>query len=141
MLGAFPTILVAVILYNLVALGGNVGGEHDMAALLSHGFDIKMFSGELWRITVGDLFILLSLALLFVEVVKATRSTGREVINHALSLLTFIIALVEFITLRGFATSVFFLIMVMTLFDVVAGYTISIVTAERDLGVQPVAKT
>src|SRR5271165_5072246 len=120
MLGAFPTILVAVILYNLVTLGGNVGGAHDIAALLSHGFDIKMFSGELWRIAVGDLFILLSLALLFVEVVKATRSTGREVVNHALSLLTFVIALVEFITLKGFATSVFFLIMVMTLFDVVA---------------------
>jgi len=66
--------------------------------------------------------------------IKATRTTSNEIINHALSMLTFVIALIEFITLKGFATSPFFFIMVMTLFDVIAGYTISIVAAEHDLG-------
>jgi hypothetical protein len=45
---------------------------------------------------------------------------------------------VEFIVLKGFSTSTFFLITAMCLFDVVAGYTISIVAARRDLGVMPV---
>jgi hypothetical protein len=36
---------------------------------------------------------------------------------------------------KGFSTSVFFFVVVMTAFDVVAGYTISIVAAEHDLGV------
>jgi hypothetical protein len=49
-------------------------------------------------------------------------------------MLTFVIALIEFITLKGFATSTFFFIMLMTLFDTIAGYTISIVAAEHDLG-------
>ncbi|MEJ0041008.1 MAG: hypothetical protein WDM81_01695 [Rhizomicrobium sp.] len=35
---------------------------------------------------------------------------------------------------KGFASTPFFFIVVMTLFDVTAGYTISIVAAEHDLG-------
>jgi hypothetical protein len=50
---------------------------------------------------------------------------------------TFIAALVEFITLKGFGTSAFFLITAMCLFDVVAGYTIAIIAAKRDLSVTP----
>jgi hypothetical protein len=136
MLGAFPTILIAVIVYSVLALVGGVS-HHDMQGWLSGGFEIKMFSGDLWRISIGDIFLLASLGMLFVEVVKATRTSQREILNHAFSMLTFVVALVEFITLHGFATSVFFLIMVMALFDVVAGYTISIVTARRDLSVVP----
>ena len=52
-------------------------------------------------------------------------------------MLTFIGALVEFIVLKGFGTSTFFLITAMCLFDVVAGYTISIIAARRDLSVIP----
>ncbi len=80
--------------------------------------------------------VVVSLALLFVEVVKSTRTTAIEVINHALSMLVFIIALVEFITLPAFATSPFFFLVRMTVFDIVAGFTISIVAAKRDLGVR-----
>ena len=54
--------------------------------------------------------------------------------SNALSMLVFVVALIEFITLKGFATSTFFFLMLYTLFDVVAGYTISIVAAEHDLG-------
>ncbi len=136
MLGAFPTILIAVIVYSLVALAGGIT-HHDMQAWLSGYFEIKMFSGDLWRITVGDIFVLAGLGMLFIEVVKATATTRREILNHGFSMLTFVVALVEFITLRGFATSAFFLIMMMAAFDVVAGYTISIVTAKRDLSVVP----
>ena len=75
--------------------------------------------------------------MLFVETVKAANSTHREILNHALSMLTFVAALVEFIVLKGFGTSIFFLITLMCLFDVVAGYTISIITAKRDLTMAP----
>jgi hypothetical protein len=132
----FPLLIIPVIIYNLFALGGGVIGHYDIQDLLSikHSVPIHMFSGDTWNFSFGDLLILVSLALLFVEVVKATRTTANEIINHALSMLVFVIALIEFITLKGFATSPFFFIMVMTLFDVVAGYTISIVAAEHDLG-------
>jgi hypothetical protein len=137
-MSAFPLILIAVILYNLVCFGGGVAGHHDMQALLDQSMTLKMFSGDNWRITMSDLFVLLALAMLFIEIVKAARSTTREILNHAFSMLTFCVALVEFIVLKGFSASAFFLITAMCLFDVVAGYTISIVSARRDLAVMPV---
>jgi hypothetical protein len=134
MLRSFPMILIAVIIYNLVAFGGGLTGQHDMAGLLTRGTTFGMFSGDRWNFTLGDLFVLLALAMLFIEIVKATRTSTREVVSHALSMLTFAIALVEFIVLKGFSTSAFFFILVMALFDVVAGYTISIVAAKHDIG-------
>ena len=79
----------------------------------------------------------LTLLCLFIETIKATRTTSREIINHALSMFTFTGALVEFITLKGFGTSPFFFITAMCLFDTVAGYTISIIAAKRDVNVMP----
>ena len=132
-MSAFPMILITVILYNLLYFGGGVVGYRDMPALLEHSFSIRMFSGDIWRITVSDLFVVLALVMLFIETVKAARATAREILNHAFAMLTFCAALVEFIVLKGFSTSAFFLITIMCLFDVVAGYTISIVAAKRDV--------
>jgi len=128
MLRVFPLLIVPVVIYALLALGGGVG-------ILAHGVDIPMFSQDKWHFSLGDLLILAALVLLFVEIVKSTRTTSRQLINHGLSMVVFVIALVCFIALKGFATSTFFLILTMALFDVVAGYTISIVAAEHDLGV------
>jgi hypothetical protein len=130
----FPLMIIPVILYMLVAGGGGVSGHADIARVLSHGIDIRMFSTDVWHFSMGDALEMVGLIMLFVEVVKATRTTSREIINHALAMLTFVVALVCFITLKGFSTSVFFMLMAMTLFDVIAGYTISIVAAEHDLG-------
>lgn len=136
MIRMFPLLVIPLIIYNVIALAGGAILHHDIQDMLSydHSLAIKMFSGDTWRFSFGDFLVLLSLALLFVEVVKATRTTAREIINHGLSMLTFVVALIEFIVLKGFASTPFFFIMFMTLFDVVAGYTISIVAAEHDLG-------
>jgi hypothetical protein len=136
MLRAFPMILLAVAAYNLLVFGGGAAG-HDVNVLLGQAISIKVVSGDLWKITAGDGLVALALLLLFVETVKATRTDHREIVNHALSLLTFVGALVEFIVLKGFATSVFFFITAMCLFDVIAGYTISIIAARRDMSVIP----
>ena len=136
MLRAFPLILIAVLAYNALVFGGAATG-HDAAFLLSQNFIVPVFSGDLWKISLGDGLVTLALMLLFVETVKATRTSHREIVNHALSLLTFVGAVVEFIVLKGFGTSAFFLITAMCLFDVVAGYTISIIAAKRDLSIAP----
>jgi len=108
MLRAFPMILLAVLAYNAVAFVSGAAGQHDINAVLGQNFSIPMFSGDKWKITAGDMLIALALLLLFVEVIKATRTTHREIVNHALSMLTFMGALVEFIVLKGFGTSTFF---------------------------------
>lgn len=132
-MGAFPLLLLALIPYNILAFGGGLAGQSDVSVLLNEGFGIKMPSGDVWHFTYADVFITFSLCLLFVEMVKATRSGRGEILNHAFSTLTFVAALVEFLLLKGFATTTFFLLVAMGLFDVVAGYTISIVSARRDL--------
>ena len=134
MLRLFPLLLIPVIIYNLIVLGGGVVAHHDVFAMLTNTYTFHMFSGDEWKVTFGDLLLLLALLLLFAEIIKSTHTTSKELINHGLSLFTFILALIEFITLKGFATSIFFFIMITTLFDTMAGYTISIVAAEHDLG-------
>ena len=133
MLRLIPLLIIPIAIYNLFALGGNVAG-HNVQDMLTSPFSLRMFSGDEWKISFSDFLMLFGVALLFVEVVKATRTTSKEIINHGLSMLVFVAALVEFITLKGFATSTFFFLTLFTLFDVVAGYTISIVAAEHDLG-------
>jgi hypothetical protein len=129
--------ILAVLAYNAIAFGGFMfaGTPDGMANLLSAGHPVKLFSGDVWNFTLGDLLVLFALLLLFVETIKATRTTKTEVLNHAFSVLVFIVALIEFLVLHNFGTSAYFFITLMCLFDVIAGYTISIVAAKRDLGI------
>jgi hypothetical protein len=135
MFRAFPLLFLTIAFYALLTFGGGMFAHHDMHAFLEREImSIGLISTDHWSFKVGDAFLIVSLVLLFVEVVKATRTTTKELINHGLSMLTFVIALILFITVKGFATSTFLLMTFMTLFDVIAGYTISVVAAEHDLG-------
>ena len=130
---AFPLLLLPLIFYNLLAFGGGLVGGAAMAELLEKGFTLTLPSGDAFPCNWGLIFITISFGLLFAEIVKATRTGRGEIMNHALSTLTFVAALIEFLLLKGFASGAFFLLTAMCLFDVVAGYTISIVAARRDL--------
>lgn len=131
-----PLLLIVIVVYNLIVFGAPLLGQPDIQDILSlnHAIDVTMFSGDVWKVSLGDFLIVLGLVLLFAEIVKSTRTNVRQLINHGLSMLVFVIALFEFIALKGFSTSTYFFLTLMTLFDVVAGYTISVVAAEHDLG-------
>jgi hypothetical protein len=94
-----------------------------------------MMSGAVWLLSVGDLFIILGLIFLFVEVFKSTRTSQAAILDHILSTLVFIIFLVEFIVVKGAGSSMFLILCLMSLFDVIAGFTITITTARRDITV------
>ena len=134
MLKSFPLLLVAIIAYNALIFGETVVTGTDANTILARSVSFTMFSDDVWRFTLGDLIVLLTLGLLFVEVVKSTRTSATQVLNHALSMLIFVIGLTEFLVLKGFSTTTFFFVVVMAFFDVLAGFTISIVGARRDLG-------
>jgi hypothetical protein len=89
--------------------------------------------GGLWTVTWGDLMVILGLIMLFVETLKSARAAARAIGNHLASTAVFIVYLIEFILLGVAANSTFFLLMLMSLFDVVAGFTISIRAASRDI--------
>lgn len=140
MLTSIPLLVLILVVYNILAFFAPaiLGADFQtMEAVLAQSVPITMFSGDVWHFSLGDLIVAVALVLLFIEIVKSTRTTASAIINHGLSMLVFIVCMFEFITVNGFATSVFFMITVMTLLDVVAGFTISIVAAKRDLGVAP----
>jgi hypothetical protein len=140
MFAAFPLLALVVLIYNLVVATG-LGGLHsiDAGAQLSNPmFVIAMNSGADRPVSLGDLLLGVSLIVLFIELLKATTSSKAAIINHALSMVLFIVCLVEFLLFQAFATSVFFLISVMVLLDVLAGFIVTIVSARRDIGFGPV---
>ena len=140
MLIAIPLLVVPVVIYNLVILLGGSAPDAVLgpASVLSEVlFRVPMTSGAVWSISVGDLILLLSLILLFVELLKSTSSQRVAIVNHALSMALFVVCLVEFLLLPGFAGSVFFLILTMVLLDVLAGFIVTIIASRRDFDMNP----
>jgi len=131
----FPLLTIPLLIYNFIVLTGISGQSPVVQAwFASPVFTIHAFSGDAWDVSSGDILVLFGLALLFIEVVKSTRTDSLSLINHGLSALIFVVFLVEFLTMRGFTTSVFCILMTMQLLDVVAGYTVTAVAARRDIG-------
>ena len=140
MLIAIPLLVVPVVIYNLVILLGGSAPDAVLgqASVLSEVlFRVPMTSGAVWSISVGDLILFLSLILLFVELLKSTSSPRVAIVNHALSMALFVVCLVEFLLLPGFAGSVFFLILTMVLLDVLAGFIVTIIASRRDFDMNP----
>ena len=96
---------------------------------------IPMISGVSWRLQAGDLLLLFALGMLAIEIAKATSSKSGSIANHAVSMGILLICLVLFLTVSAFATSTFFLLTMMVLFDVLAGAMVTIISARRDFGV------
>ncbi len=139
MWASVPLLVIPVVLYNLSVLLTLEGGFKALDAsrrLAEPVFSVPMASGALWSLSFGDLLVIASLAVLFVELLKATSTKRAAVVNHGLSMALFIICLVQFLLLEAFATSAFFLITLMVLLDVLAGFIVSIVAARRDFAVE-----
>ena len=129
-LRSIPSIVIAFLIYNAVVFAS---GSTDI--LQKALFELPMLSGGIWRFEVGDLIILLTLFLLFAELIKSTYTSASSLVDHGLSMVVFIACIVEFLLAPLAATSTFFLIMVATAIDVVAGFTIGIRVARRDLAI------
>lgn len=96
---------------------------------------LPLYSKDRWTIKWGDLFIIASMGLLFIELVRATKTGTASITNHLLSFLLFIAVLLAFILAPGFGNSVFFIFLTMTLLDPMAGFIVTTVTARRDFSV------
>ena len=112
LLSAFPLFVIPVGIYCLIALTTN--GE---PAVLTHGneilsenvsplmavlgqkfFSIGMIGGEIeWVLTKGDALLLLSIGVLFMEILKSTSTGTATIMNHALSMIVFIVCLMLFL--------------------------------------------
>jgi len=129
---ALPLLIVPLVLYNIIVVfAGSGPASGPLGATL---FKLSMLQpGAVWTFTWGDLIIFVTMLVLFAELVKATYTSSISLVDHGLSMLVFVACIVEFLVVSNAATSVFFFIMLATLIDVVAGFTIGIRVARRDL--------
>ena len=131
-LRALPLIAIPLILYNvMVTFAGGNPEDFFRAPLIV----VTMIKGAQWSFSRGDFIILVTMLFLFAELVKATYTTSVSLIDHGLSMVVFIVCIVEFLVVNSAATSAFFFVMVGALIDVVAGFTIGIRVARRDLAI------
>lgn len=131
---AIPLLIFVLIFYNLIVL---IGGDANPTVVLKEKvFGITLPNGQFpWEFSKGDLVILLLLVMLFFELLKATYTSSTSLLDHGLSMLVFVVCLIEFLMVGAAQTSTFFFITVATLIDVIAGYTIGIRVARRDLAI------
>ena len=125
-----PLLIFPFLAYNLVVFTFFGGNAANWPAGL---FTIPMPSGVSWAISAGDFLLVIGIICLFVEVLKSTNSSRASIMEHMLSKLVFVLFLIEFLLVGAATSSVFFLLMVMSLIDVVAGFTVSITSAGRDV--------
>jgi hypothetical protein len=95
-------------------------------------FSVAMPSGGVWQITLGDMTLAFSLCVLFFAILKSTRTGGNSVVDHALSMIVLVACLILFLVWPPAATSLFFLIMLTSLIDVIAGFSVTIRSGRRD---------
>lgn len=130
----FPLLVLPMLYFNIAVFIGFGADPVQVNAWLSgSAFQITMFTGAVWSLTQGDLIVAAGMGLLFIEILKSVGSPMLSMVNHGIAVMTLLIYVVEFISVPGFTHSVFFLLALMQLIDVIAGYTITIV-ATRGLG-------
>jgi len=129
-LRALPFLGIAVIVYavGVIALSVPIDGQVAAFSLPSGGAPL--------RVLFGDLVLALALVMFFIELMISTRPTRSSLVNHGMSMALFVLCLVLFLLVPAFGTATFFLVLLLTLIDVISGYSISIITARRDLTVE-----
>ena len=135
MFAAFPLLALPVLAYNLLALtvAGGFGGSGAPERMSAQLFSIRTASHTQWPVSLADLLLAGALVVLFIELLKSTTSRQVAIVNHSLSMILFILCLVEFLLFPAFATSAFFLLTLMVLLDVLAGFIVTIVASRREI--------
>lgn len=135
MLKAFPLLAISLIVYNILVFV--IFGADGIYSFLGRGIDLTLFSGDAWRVTWSDLIVLVTLGLLFAEIMKSAGTTRLSMLNHSLGMVVGIAALIEFLMVKGFASSCYFFLIGMAIIDVLAGFAITIVASRRQMDVIP----
>ncbi|WP_029004021.1 hypothetical protein [Azorhizobium doebereinerae] len=131
MLTPIPLLIIPLAIYNILAF---ITPGLDWRSTIA---TFALPSGAAWQINLGEIFVALSLLILFFELIKATRISSRSIIDHMLSLLLLIAAIVEFLMVPQAGTSVFSLLICVMLLDVLTGFSVSIRVAQRDVALTP----
>ncbi len=114
----FPLLLIPLAIYNIIVWLMPTSPSPIRCAKLT------LVSGAEWAITLGDILLALSVVLLLLEVMKGARPGAKFLTDHLLSLVVFGAAAAEFVLLRKFGNSIFFLLTLLTLVEFLSGISL-----------------
>jgi hypothetical protein len=130
---ATPLLIAPVLAYALTALAlGGAGGVHAQAAITAPLMRLSTAGGGDWPVSAGDLLLAAGLIVGFLDLLKGAGDRRTAIANHALSITLFVACLLAMLLAPAFATSTFFLLTLMVLLDLVAGFIVA--TAPPDAG-------
>jgi hypothetical protein len=128
----FPLLLIPFVIYNIIAFIFRLPDD----IWTTQATTVHMMSGQDWVLTWEDLLLAFSIFLLWIEIIKSTRMGMRSIMDHILAMALFVAMLVEFLLVRQAGTSTFFLLMIIALVDVLAGFIVSIRSSQRRLEIE-----
>ncbi len=126
----FPLLLIPFAIYNMIAF------LMPDVAWTSSVTTVHMMSGKDWVLTWEDILIAFAIFLLWIEIIKSTQIGPRSVMDHILAMALFVGMLVEFLLVQQAATSTFFLLMIIALVDVLAGFVVGMRSAARQIEIE-----
>jgi len=129
-------LIISLPLFLYLLIGANFAmltGSAEQSSLNIILGEFRMISGAKILITVSDALIMASVVFLYIETFKATRTSVVSIIDHAVSLLVFVIFLIEFLVIESVGNTTFLIITIASLMDVIMGFTVTISTAKRDI--------
>jgi hypothetical protein len=128
----FPLLIIPFAIYNMIAFLTPGVNWTDVVSAFS------LMSGANWSITTQDILLTIAVLLLPLEIYKATKVGVRSVLDHILSMGLFIAMLIEFLLVRQAGTSTFFILMMISVVDVLGGFIVTLRTAQRDMTIERV---
>jgi hypothetical protein len=114
----FPLLLIPLAIYNIIVW------LMPSVSFTDSSVKVPLVSSAQWAITPGDMLLALSVVLLLLEVVKGARPGAKYLTDHLLSLIVFGAAAAEFVLLRPFGNSIFFLLTLLTLVEFLSGVSL-----------------
>ncbi len=126
----FPLLLIPFAIYNMIAF--LTPGVSWTATVTT----VHMMSGQDWVLTWEDILIAFAIFLLWIEIIKSTRIGMRSVMDHILAMALFVAMLIEFLLVQRAGTSTFFLLTIIALVDVLAGFIVSMRSSTRQIEVE-----
>jgi hypothetical protein len=127
MLAAIPLLVLPVGAYAVLAmtLGGGFYAVDAPERLTRPLFTFGTAGGGAWPVSCADLLLAAALIVGFIELLKGIEDRRIAIANHALSIVLFVVCLAAMLLAPAFATSTFFLITLMVLLDLVAGFIVT----------------
>lgn len=117
---SFPLLLIPLAVYNIIVfLMPSVSFTDPL-------FRLTLVSGAVWAVNLSDMLLAVAALLLLLEVIKGARPGARYVMDHLLSLVVFCAAAAEFLLWPKFASSTYFLLVLLSSVDFFSGLALRV---------------